>query len=288
MTSLDSQPFSSWATMSALITADCFRSGGYLAISRSIFFSESTESIGKTWSVPVFSPVDLSKDDVLGADDRHRVGDHVAARHLVERGEVGEAGRTDLQPVRLVRAVRDQVDAELAFGGLHRSVDLPFGNMHALGDELEVVDQLLHALLHLEARRRRDLVVVDHHRAGVLAQPVDALPHDAVRLAHLLDAHQVAVVAVAVASDRDVELHAVVDLVGLLFPQIPGDTRAAQHRTGEAEGEGPLRGDYTDAHGTLLPDAVLGEQRLVVVHVFREALSEVLQEVEQRAPPIFI
>jgi hypothetical protein len=31
------------------------------------------------------SSVDLSKDDVHRADHRDRVGDHVAARHLVER-----------------------------------------------------------------------------------------------------------------------------------------------------------------------------------------------------------
>ena len=134
-----------------------------------------------------------------------------------------EAGRADLEAVGLVRAVGHQVDAELPLGRLDRGVHLAFGHVHALGDELEVMDQLLHALFHLEARRRRDLVVVDHHRARVLAQPVDALTHDAVRLAHLLDAHQVAVVAVAALADRDVELHAVVDLVGLLFPQIPGD-----------------------------------------------------------------
>src|SRR5882762_468025 len=135
MTSLDSQPFSSWATMSALITADCFRSGGYLAISRSIFFSESTESIGKTWSVPVFSPVDFSEHDVLRADDRHRIGDHVAARHLVERGQVREAGRADLEPVGLVRAVGHQVDAELSLRRLDRGVHLAFGHVHALGDQ---------------------------------------------------------------------------------------------------------------------------------------------------------
>ena len=70
---------------------------------------------------------------------------------------------------------------------------------------------------------------------GIRAQPVDALLDDAVGLAHLLDAHQVAVVAVAVDADRDVEVHAVVDLVGLLLAQVPGDARAAQHRAGEAE-----------------------------------------------------
>src|SRR5216110_330150 len=98
----------------------------------------------------------------------------------------------------------------------------------------------------------------------------------------------VAIVAVAALADRDVELHAVVDLVGLLFPQIPGDAGAAQHRAGEAEGEGPLCGDHADAHGALLPDAVVREQRLVVVDVLGKALGEILDEVEQRAPPILI
>ena len=36
------------------------------------------------------SPVDLPEHDVLRADDRDHVGDHVAARHLVQRGEVHE------------------------------------------------------------------------------------------------------------------------------------------------------------------------------------------------------
>src|SRR3954466_14490575 len=94
--------------MSALITADCLRSGGYFATSRSIFFSDSAERlIGR-------SSVYFAEDDVLGADDRHRVGDHVAARHLVERGEVREPRRAQLQAVGLVRAVGDEVDAELA------------------------------------------------------------------------------------------------------------------------------------------------------------------------------
>jgi hypothetical protein len=76
-------------------------------------------------------------------------------------------------------------------------------------EQLEVVDQLLHVALHLDARRRRDLVVVDDDRTGVLAQPIDALLDDPVRLAHFLDAHEVPVVGIAVDPDRDVELHLV-------------------------------------------------------------------------------
>jgi hypothetical protein len=51
-------------------------------------------------------------------------------------------------------------------------------------------------LFIVDARRRRDLVVVDDHRTRIVAQPLDALPDDLVRLAQLLDADKVAVVAV--------------------------------------------------------------------------------------------
>src|SRR5712671_6531765 len=44
MVSVESQLFSSCAMTSAAMTADCLRSGGYFAISRSIFFSDSADS----------------------------------------------------------------------------------------------------------------------------------------------------------------------------------------------------------------------------------------------------
>ena len=55
---------------------------------------------------------------------------------------------------------------------------------------------------------------------------------DAVGLAHSSHAHEVAVVGVAVDADRDVEVHPVVGIVGLLLAQVPGDarTRAASAR----------------------------------------------------------
>src|SRR6266581_2932775 len=49
------------------------------------------------------SSVDLPEDDVLRADDRYDVGNHVAARHLVERREVRESSGAELQTIRLVR-----------------------------------------------------------------------------------------------------------------------------------------------------------------------------------------
>src|ERR1044071_3991729 len=97
--SFESQPFSSCAMTSALITADCFWSAGYFAISRSIF---SKALFDKVIGRP-------RQHDVLGADDRHRVGEHVAARHLVQRGEVRETGRADLEALGLVGAVGDEI-----------------------------------------------------------------------------------------------------------------------------------------------------------------------------------
>ena len=79
-------------------------------------------------------------------------------------------------------------------------------------------------------------------------------------LAHLLDAHEIAVVAVAVLADRNVELHLVVDVVGLRLAQIPGHAGGAQHRPGEAPVERILRRHHADIDEALLEDAVLGQQ----------------------------
>src|SRR5690606_2179829 len=113
-------------------------------------------------------------------------------------------------------------------------------------------------------------------------QPLHALLDDAGGLAHLGHAHQVAVVAVAVDAHRDVELDLVVLRVRLLAAQVPGDARAAQHRTGHAPGHRLLGRDHADADGALLPDAVLGEQDLVFVDAGREVLREGLQVVQHR------
>ena len=79
---------------------------------------------------------------------------------LVHGGEVRKPRRADLHAVGLVGAVRHEVDAELALGGLDRRVGLARRQVHALGEELEVMDQLFHVRLHFHARRRRHLVVV--------------------------------------------------------------------------------------------------------------------------------
>ena len=196
---------------------------------------------------------------------------------------MGKARRLHLHAERLVRAVGHEVHAELAFRRLDGRVRLARRYGEAFGEQLEVVDQRFHVVLHLGAGRRSDLEVAQHHRAGILAQPLHALLDDLVRLAHFLDAHEVAVVAVAVAAERDVEVDLVVARVRLLLAQVPRDAGAAQHGARHAPRHRLLRRDDADADRALLPDAVLGEQRLVFVDAAGEVGAERIEEIEHRA-----
>src|SRR5574340_697650 len=107
--------------------------------------------------------------------------------------------------------------------------------MNTFGEELEVVNKLLHVALHAFTGWRRDLVVVGNHRSRIFAQPVNALLDDPVRLTHLLNANQVAVITVAGLAYGNVEIHPVVDFVRLLFSQIPSyaGTRSEERRVGK-------------------------------------------------------
>ena len=80
-----------------------------------------------------------------------------------------------------------------------------------LCEELEVMDERLHVLLHLHTVGWCDLLVVHPHRARL--EQVEALHDDADRLAHLLNPHQVTIVAVALGADGHLEVELRVDLV---------------------------------------------------------------------------
>src|SRR5437016_4987340 len=80
------------------------------------------------------SSIYLAEDDVLRADDGDGVRDHVAARHLVERGEMREAWGAQLEAIGLVRTVGDEIDAEFALRRFDRGVHLAFRHVQALGD----------------------------------------------------------------------------------------------------------------------------------------------------------
>jgi hypothetical protein len=186
----------------------------------------------------------------------------VAAGHLVEAAQVGETGCANLAAVRPLGAVGDDENTHLTLGGLDGAVGLTRRNGVTLGVEQEVVDESLHVLLHCGAGRRSDLVVLDLD--GASGHLVQALVDDAERLAELLHAAEVTVVAVTVDADGDVELDLVVGVIGLGLADIPRDTGSTEHDTREGVVEG------TNTLGTADPDTVVGQELLSLVNAVTE------------------
>jgi hypothetical protein len=205
----------------------------------------------------------------------------VAARHLVEAAQVGEAGCADLAAVRPLGAVGDNEDTHLTLGGLNSAVGLTRRDCVALGVEQEVVDESLHVLLHCGARRRGDLVVLDLD--GTSGHFVQALVDDAEGLAELLHAAEVTVVAVTVDTNRDVELDLIVGIVRLGLADVPGDTGTTEHDTREGVVEGVSGADDTNTLGTADPDTVVGQKLLGLVNAVAELggpLVDVVKETD--------
>jgi hypothetical protein len=126
-------------------------------------------------------------------------------------------GARILQRYGLLVPSEHQIDAELALGRFDGGVHSPFGgHLETFGVELEVMDQRFHRPLHLAALGRHDLAVGGRHRPLFLAfSSCDALLHDLHRLPHLFHADQIAVIAVAVLADRNVEVELGIALIGL-------------------------------------------------------------------------
>ena len=126
-----------------------------------------------------------------------------------------------------------------------------------------MMDQRFHRLLHLTARRRGDFVVLGAYRtAGHL---IDTLRYNLETLPHLFDTDEIAVEAIAVLADRNIEIHLRVDVIGLRFAQIPWHTAAAQHRAREPPIEGIVLADDTDVDRALAKNSVFRQQGFNIV-----------------------
>src|SRR5262245_24282421 len=198
----------------------------------------------------------------------------MAAAKEVHGGEVRKARRPDLAAIGPIGAVRHEIDAELAFRRLDRGVNLPRGHVVSLGIELEVVDERLHRGFHLAAARRHHLVVFDRDRSLLGDEPFATLLHDAHRLTHLIHAHEVAVVTIAVLADRDIEFELVIAFVRLALAQVPGCAGPPDHDAGEAAAPRILELHHADIDVALLEDAVVGEEIFDVVADFEEGMAE--------------
>ena len=117
--------------------------------------------------------------------------------------------------------------------------------------------------------------------ARAVTQFVYALFHDADRLAHLFDAAQVTVPAVAVLADDDLELHVLIAVVRHGLTDIPRDVRTTQHNAREAPSQRLFFRHNADVDVTLFKDTVFGDQAFDIVQGAREFLAPDIDVVDQ-------
>ena len=206
----------------------------------------------------------------------------VALGHVIHRLQMQESRRADLGAIRLVGAIRHQIDAKLTLGRLNCGIDFARRHMEALGIELEMVDERLHRGFHLAALGRRDLAPCKHI-ALPLGRPqlFDRLVNDFQAFAHFLHPAQVAIIAIPVLTNRDHEVELIVAFVGLGAPQIPSQARAAHHHTREAPIQDLLLRDHADIAVALLENPVLREKALDIIEHIRERPRPMFDVVNQ-------
>ena len=223
------------------------------------------------------SPMTGSTEEMTATASAIRPTAQQHRQHL----EVDEARPPDVHAVGLRRPVGDQVAAELAPGRLDGHVDLALGHPEALGEDLEVVDQGLHALVDAGPWRRRHLAVLHpvvprRHLVGDLADHLD-------RLANLVEAHRVAVEVVAVGADDHVEVDLVVGQVRHGPPQVPGHAGRAQDGPGHREGQCLLGRQVAHRFGPFPEDRLAGQQLVVLEGAGHDGVADDLDVV---LPPV--
>src|SRR5439155_12200357 len=206
--------------------------------------------------------VDLTEYDIERADDRRNIGQHMAAAHRIDRLQMGKGWRPYLAAIWPVGAVRYQIDAEFTLWCLDWRIDLAGRNAMAFRVQLEMLDCRLHRAFHLGAQGRDDFPVFDRDRplACGSSEFLEALLHDPDGLAHLLHANEIAIVAVAILPDGNVEIEFGIAFVRLGLAQIPGSTRPPEHDAGKSPAPGLVETDDADIDIALLEYPVLGEE----------------------------
>src|SRR5262245_28829837 len=225
------------------------------------------------------SLVALAADHVDHAEDRHDVGDEVAVDEVAARLQVHERRAPAVALVRAAGAVGDDEEAELAVAALDEGVALAGRDADAVHDVLEVADHRLDRVVRVLLGRQRDARIVDDD--GAAGQLHDRLAEDAHRLLDLLDAHEVAVEAVAVGADGDVELELGVDRVRVVLADVVVEAARARDRAGLAPADRVLAAHLPDARHAVVEDLVVVEQALALG---QDAL-DLAQRLDQLADP---
>src|SRR5215831_18704201 len=114
---------------------------------------------------------------------------------MTERLENVETGPPASQPVRTLRAVADEVEAQFAVGRFPIGVNLADWRQNAVLDQLEVIHEIFDIRIDTLLRRQADAPVVDLNRP--FGQIFKRLFDNAQTLTYLFDAYQIAIVHIA-------------------------------------------------------------------------------------------
>src|SRR5665213_3086815 len=231
-----------------------------------------TASISAGVSKEVSSTVDIGHHKINAAQDGDQIRYHRASAHQRDHLKMRKRRCADACPVGHRAAVADQIVAVETLGGLDadarfaRRDDWPPAHIEEMCDEgFDVVHRMV-----FEGRRGQRMPRL----VGTLRHVLEALPHNAQALAHLLDAHGSAVVAVAVLAGWNVEFELFVTRIGPLLPIIPLEATGPKPGAGHTPIDRFFDVVGADALGTSLEDAVLHHERIVLVEPRRHVIEE--------------
>ena len=180
---------------------------------------------------------------------------------------MGIARGANLTAIRLVGAIRHQINPKLTFGRLHSGIDLTGGHFKTFRIKLEVMNERFHGAFHLTAFGRHDFVIDRRNwpPPALTHQKITTLLHDPHRLAHLLHADQITVITIPMLANGNIKFQLLIALIRLGFAQIPRRPRTAHHHPGKAPGPTVVQRHHPDIDIALFKDTVVGQKPFKIV-----------------------
>ena len=210
----------------------------------------------------------------------------MSSTDLIHATQVRKTRCSNLTPIGSFAAIADDEYTHFSLGSFDDAVGFARWDGVTLGEEEEVVDQGFHVFFHCGTWWRVDLVVLDAD--GTRSDFIETLVDDAKGLAELFHADEVAVVAVTIDADGDVEFDLIIGIVRLGFTNVPRNTRTTEHDTGERIVEGISCTHYTNTFGAANPDTVIGQEFLGFVDSVTELGGPLVDIVEKTERNILV
>src|SRR5206468_8831408 len=173
------------------------------------------------------SSVAFAHDKVQYSEHSRKVTHHATREQFRQYAQIHKRWRADFETMRDAAAFAVDVKTELTLRIFSREIDFSRWRIETFRHDNKMVNQFLHFCHHVRFRRRYIFPIGHVDRTD--RQPFNHLPQNFYALPHLLDPHQVAIVAIARASDYHFEIVLFVIEIRMFAPQIVFNTAAAQN-----------------------------------------------------------